>query len=100
MQCMQAGEVIVLMVFCGCTSGVVVNNVESRKKAELLWQCPAGSYPCNATSAGTVCVERHRWCDYVVDCPNEEDEDPEHCCQYTARCCVARWAKTIRPRSH
>jgi len=59
-----------------------VHNVERLRKAELLWQCPAGSYPCNATSAGALCVERHRWCDHVADCPNEEDEDPEHCCQY------------------
>ena len=65
-----------------CWTGVVVNNLERAQNDELLWQCPAGSYPCNATSAGALCVERHRWCDHVVDCPNEEDEDPEHCCMY------------------
>jgi len=61
-----------------------VNNVERLREAALHWRCPAGSYPCNGTSAGSLCVERHRWCDDVVDCPNEEDEDPEHCRQYSA----------------
>lgn len=73
------------MKLCGCFLGVVVNNVERLERDELLWQCPAGSYPCNATIAGARCVERHRWCDHVVDCPNEEDEDPQHCCQYKER---------------
>ena len=60
-----------------------MNNLERRREESLRWQCPAGSYPCNgSTSTGALCVERHRWCDHVVDCPNEEDEDPEHCRQY------------------
>jgi len=78
----QIFYIIIDVSFCGYSTGVVVNNVERLEKAELWWQCPAGSYPCNASSTGAPCVERHRWCDHVVDCPNEEDEDPEHCCQY------------------
>ena len=49
----------------------------------MIAECPVGKWSCATPKRGVVtCIDESQVCDYHVDCPKGDDEEPTQCSFY------------------